>query len=254
MFSACRRYHTPILASVRCLFGFADLCSASARTPVVAHTWAYLGLSVHFCNLQTKICENIILLIFFSGSSGGDLGDVTPCNASPNLSALMTFRPILRDDAEEAWRRQVLRMLNQTPSTTLHMFQRLGHLLRVRSEQGPLTFLRQEPLMVILKWKTRNRFFSTTTEDSIHQRNIFFFFSGCCKQGCDSDTRLMLTARATQFVAVLRGFVAVMWTTSDPRSSSPRLVLCGSPAGAKPAGFTAFWNDRRPGTPGDLFG
>ena len=42
-----------------------------------------------------------------SGSSAGDLGDVTPCNDSPNLSALMPFRQVVRDDAEKIWRNQI---------------------------------------------------------------------------------------------------------------------------------------------------
>lgn len=73
------------------------------------------------------------------GSSGGDLGDVTPCNASPNLSALMSFRPILRDDAEEAWRRRIVRMLNLSPSNTLQTFQRLNILLKVSFDTRFLT-------------------------------------------------------------------------------------------------------------------
>ncbi|KAF4525506.1 hypothetical protein B566_EDAN014930, partial [Ephemera danica] len=43
-----------------------------------------------------------------SGTSAGDLGDVTPCNASPSLPA---FRPFTRGDAEEAWRRHIQSLL-----------------------------------------------------------------------------------------------------------------------------------------------
>ncbi|PSN33970.1 Protein furry [Blattella germanica] len=65
-----------------------------------------------------------------SGSSTGDLGDVTPCNASPNLSALMAFRPIMRDDTEEAWRLQIQSLLNQIPASPMELFQLLHRLIR----------------------------------------------------------------------------------------------------------------------------
>ncbi|XP_068083711.1 protein furry [Anabrus simplex] len=65
-----------------------------------------------------------------SGSSAGDLGDVTPCNASPNLSALMTFRPIMRDDTEEAWRLQIQSLLNQIPASPVELFQLLHRLVK----------------------------------------------------------------------------------------------------------------------------
>ncbi|XP_069669911.1 protein furry isoform X4 [Periplaneta americana] len=65
-----------------------------------------------------------------SGSSAGDLGDVTPCNASPNLSALMAFRPIMRDDTEEVWRLQIQSLLNQIPASPMELFQLLHRLIR----------------------------------------------------------------------------------------------------------------------------
>lgn len=75
-----------------------------------------------------------------SGSSAGDLGDVTPCNASPNLSALMTFRPILRDDTEEAWRRHIQSLLSRVPSSPLELFFLLHRLVRdVSSKAVQLT-------------------------------------------------------------------------------------------------------------------
>ncbi|XP_047109734.1 protein furry [Schistocerca piceifrons] len=64
-----------------------------------------------------------------SGSSVGDLGDVTPCNASPNLSA-MTFRNIIRDDSEETWRLQIQSLLNQFPVPPLELFQLLQRLIK----------------------------------------------------------------------------------------------------------------------------
>jgi hypothetical protein len=70
-------------------------------------------------------------IVLFSGSSAGDLGDVTPCNASPNLSALMAFRPIMRDDTEEVWRLQIQSLLNQIPASTMELFQLLHRLIKV---------------------------------------------------------------------------------------------------------------------------
>ncbi|XP_063986587.1 protein furry isoform X3 [Diachasmimorpha longicaudata] len=66
-----------------------------------------------------------------SGSSAGDLGDVTPCNASPNLSALMPFgRQIVRDDAEEIWRQQIQHLISQVPYNILDFFHLLSKILR----------------------------------------------------------------------------------------------------------------------------
>lgn len=66
-----------------------------------------------------------------SGSSAGDLGDVTPCNASPNLSALMPFgRQVVRDDAEEIWRQQIQHLISQVPYNVLDFFHLLSKILR----------------------------------------------------------------------------------------------------------------------------
>lgn len=65
-----------------------------------------------------------------SGSSAGDLGDVTPCNASPNLSALMPFRQVVRDDVEEIWRQQIQNLITQSLYNTLDFFQLLSRILR----------------------------------------------------------------------------------------------------------------------------
>lgn len=65
-----------------------------------------------------------------SGSSAGDLGDVTPCNASPNLSALMPFRQVIRDDTEEIWRQQIQNLITQTPYNILDFFYLLSRILR----------------------------------------------------------------------------------------------------------------------------
>jgi hypothetical protein len=69
--------------------------------------------------------------LFCSGSSTGDLGDITPCNASPNLSALMTFRQVVRDDTEEIWRQQVQNLIIQNPCNPLDVFQLLSKVFRV---------------------------------------------------------------------------------------------------------------------------
>lgn len=50
-----------------------------------------------------------------SGSSAGDL-DITPCNASPHLPGMLTFRPS-RDETEETWRRSLLCLLINQPSS-----------------------------------------------------------------------------------------------------------------------------------------
>lgn len=51
-----------------------------------------------------------------SGSSAGDL-DITPCNASPHLPGMLTFRPSTRDETEETWRRSLLCLLVNQPSS-----------------------------------------------------------------------------------------------------------------------------------------
>lgn len=51
-----------------------------------------------------------------SGSSAGDL-DITPCNASPHLPSILSFRPSTRDESEEMWRRSLLTLLVNQPSS-----------------------------------------------------------------------------------------------------------------------------------------
>ncbi|CAB3359556.1 Hypothetical predicted protein [Cloeon dipterum] len=63
-----------------------------------------------------------------SGSSAGDLGDVTPCNASPSIPA---FRAYTRGDAEEVWRRHMQGLLMLVPTAPpLRLFQLLRRLAR----------------------------------------------------------------------------------------------------------------------------
>lgn len=52
-----------------------------------------------------------------SGSSAGDLGDITPCNASPHLPGLLSFRAPIRDEGEEVWRRNLQALLVNQPSS-----------------------------------------------------------------------------------------------------------------------------------------
>lgn len=52
-----------------------------------------------------------------SGSSAGDLGDITPCNASPHLPGMISFRPPpIRDESEEIWRRNLQSLLIDQPT------------------------------------------------------------------------------------------------------------------------------------------
>ncbi|KAG5899999.1 hypothetical protein JTB14_009086 [Gonioctena quinquepunctata] len=63
-----------------------------------------------------------------SGSSAGDLGEVTPCNASPNLSSLMNMRTISKSDVFDNWTTYIQTNMLQTPANTLqffHQFQKL---------------------------------------------------------------------------------------------------------------------------------
>ncbi|XP_067645046.1 protein furry isoform X3 [Eurosta solidaginis] len=70
-----------------------------------------------------------------SGSSAGDLGDITPCNASPHLPGIIRFSAPIRDEAEENWRKQLQSMLINQPSA--HTSELLMQLYRLIKE---LTF------------------------------------------------------------------------------------------------------------------
>ncbi|XP_035794162.1 protein furry-like isoform X3 [Anopheles albimanus] len=73
-----------------------------------------------------------------SGSSTGDLGDITPCNASPHLPGMHPFRagPI-RDESVDVWRRTLVGLLVNQPSShapdLLNQMFRLIKELTVRS-------------------------------------------------------------------------------------------------------------------------
>ncbi len=66
-----------------------------------------------------------------SGSSQGDLD--TPCNASPHLPGILSFRPsTTRDESEEIWRRGLLSLLVNQPSS--HPPQLLSQLYKLIRE------------------------------------------------------------------------------------------------------------------------
>ncbi|XP_055323770.1 protein furry isoform X11 [Sitodiplosis mosellana] len=46
-----------------------------------------------------------------SGSSAGDLGEITPCNASPHMTGMISYRVPIRDEAEDQWRRNIEALL-----------------------------------------------------------------------------------------------------------------------------------------------
>lgn len=53
-----------------------------------------------------------------SGSSAGDLGDLTPCNASPHMPGLLPYRTVpVRNDEEEMWRSNLQGLLLNQPSS-----------------------------------------------------------------------------------------------------------------------------------------
>ncbi|KAK9752212.1 Cell morphogenesis central region [Popillia japonica] len=62
-----------------------------------------------------------------SGSSAGDLGDVTPCNASPGL---INMRPITRSDTVETWSAYVQSTLSPNPTNPLQLFHQLQKLIK----------------------------------------------------------------------------------------------------------------------------
>lgn len=62
-----------------------------------------------------------------SGSSAGDLGEITPCNASPHMTGMISYRVPIRDEAEEQWRRNIESLLfnpatNYAPDLLMQMY------------------------------------------------------------------------------------------------------------------------------------
>ncbi|XP_070490077.1 protein furry isoform X3 [Chironomus tepperi] len=73
-----------------------------------------------------------------SGSSAGDL-DITPCNASPHLPGMLTFRASTRDESEESWRKSLLALLVNQPSShppiLLHQLYKLIRELTIKCNE-----------------------------------------------------------------------------------------------------------------------
>uniref|UniRef100_A0A1B6DZ54 Protein furry n=1 Tax=Clastoptera arizonana TaxID=38151 RepID=A0A1B6DZ54_9HEMI len=65
-----------------------------------------------------------------TSSSTGDLGDLTPCNASPNMSTMLTFRPIIPDVTEDAWRHHIQGLLGHLPTSPLQLFHLLHRIIK----------------------------------------------------------------------------------------------------------------------------
>lgn len=63
-----------------------------------------------------------------SGSSAGDLGDITPCNASPHMGALLSYR--VRDEVEEQWRMNMKCLLVNQPGHPPDMLLQLYRLIK----------------------------------------------------------------------------------------------------------------------------
>ncbi|XP_031631503.1 protein furry isoform X3 [Contarinia nasturtii] len=62
-----------------------------------------------------------------SGSSAGDLGEITPCNASPHMTGMISYRVPIRDEAEDQWRRNIEALLfnpaaNYAPDLLMQLY------------------------------------------------------------------------------------------------------------------------------------
>lgn len=68
-----------------------------------------------------------------SGSSAGDLGEITPCNASPQLTGMASYRAPIRDEIEEQWRRNIESMLfNSATNYAPDLLMQLYRVVKVR--------------------------------------------------------------------------------------------------------------------------
>lgn len=65
-----------------------------------------------------------------SGSSAGDLGDVTPCNASPNLPGMLHNR-MGKSDVLDNWNSFVQSNNLSTPANCLQFFHHMQRLVSV---------------------------------------------------------------------------------------------------------------------------
>lgn len=62
-----------------------------------------------------------------SGSSAGDLGEITPCNASPHMTGMISYRVPIRDEVEDLWRRNIETLLfnpatNYAPELLMQLY------------------------------------------------------------------------------------------------------------------------------------
>jgi hypothetical protein len=71
----------------------------------------------------------LVDLLFVSGSSAGDLGEVTPCNASPNFSGILMIRPS-KSDVLENWTGFIQTHMIQISTNTLQFFHQLQNLIK----------------------------------------------------------------------------------------------------------------------------
>lgn len=69
-----------------------------------------------------------------SGSSAGDLGEITPCNASPHMTGMISYRVPIRDEVEEQWRRNVENLLfNPATNYAPELLMQLYRVVKVHS-------------------------------------------------------------------------------------------------------------------------
>lgn len=73
-----------------------------------------------------------MLIGFLSGSSAGDLGEVTPCNASPNLPGMPSNMRNTKNDVLDSWNAFVQANNLSTPANCLQFFHQLQKLVTVR--------------------------------------------------------------------------------------------------------------------------
>lgn len=68
------------------------------------------------------------------------MGDITPCNASPHMAGIISYRVPIRDEAEEQWRRNLQSLLiNQPTSHAPDLLLQLHRLLKVKIKKSLTT-------------------------------------------------------------------------------------------------------------------
>ncbi|XP_050432999.1 protein furry isoform X2 [Adelges cooleyi] len=135
-----------------------------------------------------------------SGSSI-DLGDLTPCNASPNLNALMSFQ---RDDTEECWRATVRSLLEQTPTNTLHIFHILHRVVKDITKK--------------CVWLTREA--CVTLNEYVEEDPAT---TGCCTQSHANCRQLLTHLNSAIIVLTTHADPPLVWFTSTALKSQGNL-------------------------------